>query len=287
LSVLKERPRVIFCGHLFMAPLGAVLALLCRAKLVVQLHGIEAWKKPTHLQRWAVSRAELVLCVSRYTRERITEWGDLPPERILVLPNTVRDMFVPGDRSVAREQFGLKDEQVLLSVGRLDAREGYKGYDIVIDIVAHLKKEGRKIRYLIAGEGADRIRLEDLVRAQKVEANVQFLGTVADDKLPELYRAADVFVLPSTGEGFGIVFLEAMACGTPVLGLGVAGARDALADGQLGIGASPENVGSELVKALALARMADGGQLERAVRGRFGRPQFAVRAARIFNALTA
>jgi phosphatidylinositol alpha-1,6-mannosyltransferase len=287
MCVWKRRPHIIFCGHLYMTPLAALLGWLCRAKLVVQLHGIEAWKKPTRLQSWAVSTASAVLCVSRHTRTRAVDWCDLPPERIVVLPNTVRTEFVPGDRQAARAQLGIKDEQVLLSVGRLDKRERYKGYEILIKLIPHFRKQGHNILYLIAGDGDDCPRLQELARNHNVEENVRFLGFITDERLPDLYRAADVFVMPSTGEGFGIVYLEAMACGTIAFGLGEAGARDALGDGSLGVIASKSALGPQLSVTLELARIADPRQLEMAVKERFGQRLFAARAARVFEFLAA
>ena len=73
-----------------MAPLAALIAKLKGAKLIIQAHGIEAWPRPSRLQRAALETADLVLCVSRYTRARILDWAAIAPERVLVLPNTVR-----------------------------------------------------------------------------------------------------------------------------------------------------------------------------------------------------
>ena len=78
-----------------------------RAKLIVQMHGIEAWPRPSRLQRRAVEAADLVLCVSRYTRARVIEWAAIAPERVVVLPNTVGEAFTPGDGSALRAAWGL------------------------------------------------------------------------------------------------------------------------------------------------------------------------------------
>ena len=273
----QEKPRIIFCGHLFMAPLAAVLARIERAQLIVQMHGIEAWQRPTPSQRRAVERADLVLAVSRDTRAKILNWAALAPERVAILPNTVGVQFTAGDRTAARGRFGLASETILLSVGRLAPTERYKGHDLVIAALPQLVAAGHQILYLIAGDGADRDRLQRLAQDLGVAARVRFLGQVAAAALPDLYRAADLFVLPSTGEGFGIVFLEAMACGTPALGLAVAGATDALADGRLGIAASPEDFAAALSRQLA-AETSTARTLPQAVQARFGRDLFAARA---------
>lgn len=238
IETLRRRPRVVFCGHLFMAPLAALLARLVGARLIVQTHGIEAWPRPSILVRWSIERADLVLAVSRYTRAQVLSWAALDPERVAVLPNTVSGRFTPGDRIAARLRFGLGQERVLLTVGRLAASERYKGQDRVIEDLPSLVAAGHDVRYLIAGDGDDRPRLEALAMRHGVDDRVSFLGSVPADALPDLYRAADVFVMPSTGEGFGIAYLEAMACGTPAVGLRVKGDADALAPMRLDVRAT-------------------------------------------------
>ncbi len=283
---LQTRPSAIFCGHIFTAPLAAVLARLTKAKLVIQMHGIDAWGEPSYLQRWAVEQADLVLCVSRYTRGRVAQWADVAPERIAVLPNTVSDGYAPGDRSAARKHFDLGHQYVLLSVSRLDVRESYKGHDRVIPLLPAIIAQGHDVVYLIAGDGDDRPRLEALVAEHGVADRVRFLGHVKDENLVDLYRAADLFVLPSTGEGFGIVFLEAMACGTPALGLAAGGAVDALCDGELGT-ATPEEEFSAALSLLVHTSNASSSNLHARVRAKFGRPVFQTSAETILTPLLA
>ena len=125
---------------------------------------------------------------------------------------------------------------------------------------------------------------EPLADGLGVGDRVQFLGAVALENLPEIYRSADLFVMPSTGEGFGVVFLEAMACGTPALGFAAAGARDALADGELGTMTSE----SELVttiSGLLLQPKPDSKRLHAAVWARFGRDKFAANASAALQGL--
>jgi phosphatidylinositol alpha-1,6-mannosyltransferase len=152
---------------------------------------------------------------------------------------------------LSRQAFGLHDEFALLTVGRLDPRERYKGHDRVIRALATLRLDGRRIVYLVAGEGQDQHRLSALAHELGVNHDVRFLGSVDEALLPSLYSAADLFVLPSTGEGFGIAFLEAMACGTPSLGLAVGGAPDALGDGTLGDCVGESSFEAALARAIA------------------------------------
>lgn len=283
-SVLLRQVDLVFSGHLFMAPLAALIARTKGAKLIIQTHGIEAWPRPSKLQRAAVERSDLVLSVSRYTRGAVLVWASIAPERVLVVPNTVREMFTPGDASSQRGTLGLEGKRVLLTVGRMSSRERYKGHDTVIAAIPELVKKGHDICYAIVGEGDDRPRLQALADQIGVASRVKFLGAVDPQTLPEIYRAADLFVMPSTGEGFGVAFLEAMASGTPALGLNTAGASDALGNGELGASVQ-QNVLPEVI-----ARLLDGGTPDRAtlataVRARFGQDKFKVAASLVMSRL--
>jgi phosphatidylinositol alpha-1,6-mannosyltransferase len=137
-----RRVDIVFCGHLFMAPLAALIARLKGAKLIVQAHGIEAWRCPSRAQRIALERADLVMCVSRHTRAAVLSWAVMAPERVLVVPNTVREVFTPGDGSRQRAALGLEGKRVLLTVGRMDTHERYKGQDRVIAAIPDLVARG-------------------------------------------------------------------------------------------------------------------------------------------------
>jgi phosphatidylinositol alpha-1,6-mannosyltransferase len=274
MTALRQRIDVVFCGHLYMAPLAWLIARLKGAYLIVQMHGIEAWPLPSRLQCLATEAADLVLCTSRYTRGCVVGWAALAPERISLVPNTVGDAFVPGDGSTLRAALELAGKRVLLTVGRLASGERYKGHDRVIGAIAELVRRGCDVVYVIIGQGDDRSRLEDLAQHSGVAQRVRFLSAIAAHQLPEAYRMADLFVMPSTGEGFGIAYVEAMASGTPALGLDTAGARDALADGELGTVLSEEDdLAAAIARLLAMPKP-DPDALSRAVRARFGRPVY-------------
>jgi phosphatidylinositol alpha-1,6-mannosyltransferase len=258
---------------LYMAPLALLIARWHRAKLIVQMHGIEAWPCPGGLQQNAVEAADLILCVSRYTRARVIEWAAIAPERLLVLPNTVGEAFTPGDGSALREAWGLQDKLVLLTVGRMDAREGYKGHDRVITALPQLLAAGNEVVYVVVGEGDGRARLQGLAAVRGLAECVRFVGVLDQAVLVDAYRMADLFVMPSSGEGFGIAFLEAMACGTRALGLAAGGATDALADGELGTLASEAEFASVLARLLVPPKP-DPQILAAAVRSRFGYAAF-------------
>src|ERR1700722_415284 len=207
LAALREalsRPfDLIFCGHLFMAPLAVLIARLKGAKLIVQTHGIEAWPRPSRSQIMAAEAADLVLCVSRFTRSAVLNWAAIVPERLLVVSNTVRDIFTPGDGSALRAKLGLQGKLVLLTVARLDSQDRYKGHERVIAVLPRLVAQGHDVAYVVVGDGYDRARLEAVAHRTVGTERVRFLGEVDLQSLIDFYRMADLFVMPSTGEGFG------------------------------------------------------------------------------------
>lgn len=240
----------VFCGHINLAQAAAFVAALLRAPLWLQLHGVEAWRPLSPARRWAAERATLVTAVSRHTRHRFLGLARVEPWRVRVLPNTVDDRFALGPKpEFLLERHDLQGKTVLLTVGRLSAAEHGKGHDRVIASLPTLAAARPDIVYLIVGEGDDRRRLEALARTAGVADRVLFASAVSDAELPDYYRLADVFVMPSVQEGFGIVLLEAAASGLPVVAGNIDGSLDALADGALGRLVDPYDT-AELVRAI-------------------------------------
>jgi phosphatidyl-myo-inositol dimannoside synthase len=249
---------VVFCGHLYMSPLGAIVARCLGVPLWLQLHGVEAWQSITRTQRWAAEHVSLITAVSRHTRRRFLRCNGGDPSRVRVLPNVVDDSFAPGpkpDRLLERHH--LRGKKVLLTVGRLAPDERRKGHDTVIRALPAIVAACPDLVYVVAGKGEDQARLAALARQLGVEDKVLFVGMVAPDELADYYRLADAFVMPSTQEGFGIVFLEAAASGLKLIGGNSDGSTDALADGAIGFTIDPAN-SNELVLAIGEAMAGRG-----------------------------
>ena len=286
LQAIRSKPDVIFCGHIYHGPLALFLAKITGAKLVSQLHGTEVWQTLGWLHLQPLLRSSLVFCVSRDTMARYARQAGTA-DNCFVLANTVGPAFTTGDRAAAQDQFGVTGHCVLLSVARLDTRDGYKGQDRVIAALPKLRSpRGEPITYLIAGIGEDRGRLEQIAAQHGVTGQVRFLGKVHEADLPDLYRAADLFVLPSTGEGFGIVYLEAMACGTPALGLAVGGVADPLGDGALGRLLPAEADIFDGLQDLLLSAKPEPAELSRMVRAQFGLEAFQLRVSQAIARMT-
>lgn len=248
------RPDAVLCGHLNLLPVAARVARLRSLPLYLELYGIEAWEPHPRIslrQCGAVTRS---IAISRYTRERFLAWAPVDPLRVSVLPNTIDlSRYTPGEAPAAlRVRYTLGPGPILLTVGRLSSSERYKGHDRVLAALPALLAVYPTLQYLIGGDGDDRPRLEACAAAAGITDHVTFIGRINERELADHYRLADVFVMPSTGEGFGFVFLEAAACGTPVVGGGNDGSRDALRDGRLGSMVDPDD-NDALVRALCAA----------------------------------
>jgi phosphatidyl-myo-inositol dimannoside synthase len=283
-AVIFRRFDVVYCGHLYMAPLGWLITRFWNATFIVQTHGIEVWNPPSRLRRAAVEHADLVLCVSRHTRAAVLNWAAIEPEKAVILAPTVGEAFTPGDAPHLRTTWNLGGRRVLLSVGRMDAREAYKGNDRVIATIAPLVARGHDVVFVAIGEGDDIGRLKALAAEAGVADRVQFRRAEGQAALVEAYRMADLFVMPSTGEGFGIVYLEAMACGTPAIGLAVGGASDPLGDGELGIVARGEELSSVIDQHLRAPKV-DTRALSAKVTRRFGGNCFQARVDQLMASL--
>lgn len=228
---------MIYCGHLNLAPLAWALGRMFRLPVLGALYGIEAWQPSARRSTvWASKRLEHYYAISAFTRDRFQGWSGVSSERITLLPNAIHlQDYAPGEKSEAMAQrYGLQGRKVLLTFGRLVSQQRAKGFDEVLNVLPTLIAQDPNIAYVIAGDGDDRSRLQTRVAELDVEEHVVFTGFVDEAEKADLYRLADLYVMPSRGEGFGFVFLEAMASGVPVVASSIDGSRDAVRDGALG-----------------------------------------------------
>ena len=231
------RVDLLICGHLYLLPIAWLLARLFRARLALIIHGVDAWTPSRKILANRLARTvDAVIAVSHYSAERFSNWSKLPIDRVYILPNCVDlDRFRPQDRDGALvERYGLQSGKIIMTVGRLASTERYKGFDQVIELIPRLLERFPNLKYLIVGNGDDRARLEAKAAALGVSDKVVFAGHVPESEKVAHYNLADVYVMPSTGEGFGIVLIEAAACGVPVVGSLADGSREALLEGRLG-----------------------------------------------------
>ena len=262
--VRTEGIRVICIGELVA---GGWLAAACRrlfgTRTLIYIHGEEistrtSYDQSAQRRRRALANADGVVAVSRFTRDMLTTGFGVPSGKVELVSNGV-DLarFSPLPRSeVLVARYGLAGHRVLLTVGRLHAR---KGMDRVIDALPAVVQTCPDVVYLIVGEGSHRPVLQERVAIHQLGAHVIFAGAVPDNELAEHYSLGDLFIMANREmpdgetEGFGLVFLEANACGVPVIAGGAGGSLDAVTDGVNGLivdGNDPSAIAASIIRIL-------------------------------------
>jgi glycosyltransferase involved in cell wall biosynthesis len=199
----------------------------------VVAHGVEVWHRlPLH-RRLALRSSRIVLSVSGYTATKLVEENSARADRVHVVPNCLDPAFesreaAPSGRSAAQNPF-------LLSVTSLDRGFSYKGVDHTITAFGEIAASFPAASLLIVGNGDDLPRLRELAECTAVSARIQFLQNVDDPTLKRLYRDCTAFVLPSSGEGFGLVYLEAMWAAKPVIAARSGAAPEVVEHGKTGL----------------------------------------------------
>ncbi len=214
----------LICGHVFMLPV-AWLARRFNPKLRYYLvaHGIEVWRTFSLAERVALRGAEKILCVSDYTRRELLRHCPLPAGRAVVLPNALDPGFVIGPGRPLADC-----DPVILVITRLTYADRYKGVEHLIEAMPAIRAAIPAARLRLIGRGDDMSRLQALATRLGVSDAVHFLGFVDDARLTEELRKCRLFALPSSGEGFGLVYLEAMAHGRPCLAARAGGAPEVI-----------------------------------------------------------
>ena len=247
---------LVLCGHVNLLPVAYIAARIKHAPLWCEIYGIDAWQPHQRgLVNWIAQRLNGVISISELTKNRFISWSGLLEGQCSLLPNCYDPVFYgPGPKpEKLLNRYGLRGKTVLMTFGRLSASEQYKGFDEVMNILPTLIERIPDITYLIAGDGDDKKRLQQKASALGLADRVIFTGYIPEVEKTAHYRLADVYIMPSRGEGFGFVILEAMACGIPVVASKVDGTREAIRNGRLGLLADPskpEEIISGILKAL-------------------------------------
>lgn len=256
---------LVYCAHINLWPIAFAVARVRKSPLVLAIYGIDAWERPSGLAgRMPFSEASLVVSISQITLDRFRAWSGVAAEQCVVLPNAIHSNdFAIGakDNPIAR-RLGVERRPVILTFGRMSADERYKGFDEVIESLPLLTCIIPNLVFVAAGDGSDRARLEAKAMSLGVAEHVKFPGAIEESEKADLFRLADAYVMPSSGEGFGFVVLEALACGIPVVASTADGTREAVRNGDLGLIVHPKDkTGLEraILKALATSRAVPPG----------------------------
>lgn len=275
---------LVICGHINLLPLAAMLNLKLRAPLALMAYGIDVWRPPSAWTRAWLRSVDAIWSISAITRDRMNAWARLPESKYVLLPNAIHlDRYGMADkRPDLLMRYGLQQRKVIMTLARLPSFERYKGVDEVLEILPSLVDAEPTLSYMVVGDGDDRARLSAKARALGLEQRVIFAGLIDEKEKADHFRLADAFVMPGRGEGFGFVFLEALACGVPAVGSLIDGSREALRDGEIGElvdPASPHSIRAGIVRALAKPKAIPEGL------DYFNWPHFRLRLAAAVNSM--
>ncbi len=214
-ALRARKHRIAVLGHVNLAPTAY---WLWRGGLldgyVMVLHGIEAWARRSRAVRVACRHAAAIVATTRYTACEFQVQNGFAHRYMYVIPISLPDHYL----SLAPPLHRRSDSLTVLTVGRIDSSERYKGVDTLVAAVGALAREGLPIRLQIVGNGNDKERLRAYAHSVAPAGSIEFLGNVSNERLPEVYAASTLFAMPSKKEGFGLVFLEAMRYGKPCIG---------------------------------------------------------------------
>lgn len=259
-----HRIDMLHCGKVLPEGfVGYLVSRLTRIPYCVYAHGEEigtgrSSRQLAWLMRRAYRGAHRVIANSENTRGLLREFGVRDSRIVVFYPGVDVERFSPSrDETAAPVWPGLSGHRVLLTVGRLQRR---KGHDMVIRALPAIAAKIPRVKYVVVGTGEAESTLRSLAQELNVEHLVHFAGRVRDEDLPAYYRASDVFIMPNREEahgdieGFGIVFLEANACGKPVIGGRSGGTGEAIVDGETGLRIDGTSVTAVAEAAIALLK---------------------------------
>ncbi len=245
---------VVILSHINLSLVGCLLHLLnpkCRIFLIA--HGIEVWRPLRFWKKAIWHVASRIVCVSSFTRTQVMDRHGASASRCMIINNAL-DPFLTLPQEFEKpvtllERYRINPvAKVILTLTRISATEHFKGYDLIIQAVHALKKSMPDVIYLLAGpyDEMEKLRLDKLIAGYRLQPNVILTGFIAEDELSAHFLLADLFVLPSKKEGFGLVFMEAMAFGLPVICGNADGSTDAVRNEKMGTAIDPDDL-KELV----------------------------------------
>lgn len=256
LKVLRGRFDLVICGHVNLLPFAWLASIKTHAPLVLIAFGIDVWHPhKSMLTRMLVRSVDTVWSVSEITRDKMMAWAKVGVDQFHILPNAITlDHYgmAPKDATLVA-RYGLGGHKVMMILARLVSCERYKGVDELLEIMPDLLMREPELVFLVAGDGDDRSRFEEKVKTLGIFDRVVLTGYVLESEKAAHLCLADAFVMPGRCEGFGFVYLEAMACGIPVVASSLDGGREAVRFGRIGQVVNPDDrtaLMAAIVKAL-------------------------------------
>ncbi len=251
LNTIREAKNtdVLILSHINLSVVGLLVKMInpnCKIWLIA--HGIEVWRGLSSTQKKMVNKSDKVICVSNFTKQQMIKLHEVDSNKCFVLNNVIDPFMILPQKfekpANLMEKYNLQtDDPVIYTLTRLASTEQYKGYERVIRAMVSLKDRFPKLKYILSGQydKDEEYRINHLIDENGLAGSVILTGFIEEKNLSDHFLLADLFVLPSKKEGFGIVFIEAMACGLPVICGNADGSIDAIRNGELGQAIDPES----------------------------------------------
>ncbi len=277
------RGSVILATHVGLAPLARCLKALSGGRFYMFLHGVEAWGPLPRRTRWGLRGCDSFVANSQFTLDRFYESHPqfaATKGEVCHLPARL----TPADDAPCERRLRV------LTVGRLWGRGMRKGQKQIISLWPRILEAFPEAEYWIIGGGEGQKELTDLAQQHSVANSIKFTGAISDMELSELYRASAVYAMPSWGEGFGLVFADAMAHGLPCIASKSDAGSEVVVDSTTGLHVDPENA-EEIYQALVKLLRGDGLRAQMGDAGRaraqelFSLASFEQRAVRLMRGL--
>ena len=243
LSKIAKNYNQVIVGHINLSPAVFLMRIFNpKLKIVLMAHGIEVWGPQTRLKKWLLTKADKIISVSNYTKERIISDSSIKNTKITVLQNALDPYFKVPDLKkrllYLKKRYGIKNnDKIILTITRMSSADQYKGYDLVLGAISNMDVQQKsEIKYILAGK-SDKFeyeRISILIQKYGLEEIVIRPGFIEDSELQDHFQLAKLFVMPSKKEGFGIVLIEAFASGSKVIAGNGDGSKEALQNGKFG-----------------------------------------------------
>ena len=236
---------IVILSHVNLLPVGYIIKLFSPGtKLMLIAHGIEVWHSFPWWKKKMLRQCNLVLPVSDFTKRTMVKEYQLPEEKMMVINNCLDPFLQAPKPQQLLDRYGINTgDIVLLTLTRLASTEKYKGYDLVMQAIHDLKEKLPSLKYLIVGkyDAPEKERLDKMIAGLGLQQQIILTGFIPDEALAGHYDLADLFIMPSRKEGFGIVFIEAMYYGKPAIAGNMDGSVDALHNGEFGLLINPNS----------------------------------------------
>jgi glycosyltransferase involved in cell wall biosynthesis len=248
-EVINFKPDLVICSHVNFAYLCMIIKSIFKIPYFVLTYGIDAFSL-SNFKIKGINYSQKIITISNFTREILTKQIDRTSlSKIFLLPPPLdKDKFIRKTKpEYLMKRWNIKNsDKVIFTLARLSKTERYKGYDKIILALSRIIKAsdsaGLTFKYILGGYGDDIERIKGLIKEYNLENNVILPGFIPDKEIVDYYNLCDLFVMPSKKEGFGIVFIEALSCGKPVIAGNRDASKDALLNGELGVLIDPDNV---------------------------------------------